>query len=71
VLCVDVDDTGAWLVAHRDDMGGHHHTLLHDGFQARGNPNGTLTFYRPDGTPIGCTRPARRPTTAVGLTMAV
>jgi hypothetical protein len=37
-----------------------HHTLLHRGFQARGNPNHTLTFYRPDGTPIGHTTPVRR-----------
>lgn len=35
-----------------------HHTLLHAGFTATGNPNGPLTFHRPDGTPIGTTTPA-------------
>lgn len=34
-----------------------HHTLLHSGYQASGNPNGPLTFRRPDRTPIGTTTP--------------
>jgi hypothetical protein len=44
-----------------------HHTLLHGGFQAKGNPNRTLTFYRPDGTPIGHTTPVQRPAPPLGL----
>ena len=37
-----------------------HHTLLHRGYQVTGNPNRTLTFLRPDGTPIGTTTPVSR-----------
>ncbi len=37
-----------------------HHTLLHAGFRAIGNPNATLTFWRPDGIVIGTTTPLRR-----------
>jgi hypothetical protein len=36
-----------------------HHTLLHTGYHATGNPNIRLSFHRPDGTPIGATTPAR------------
>jgi len=38
-----------------------HHTMLHAGFTASGDPNHTLTFHRPDGTAIGATtnRPHR------------
>ncbi|MGH9061430.1 MAG: HNH endonuclease [Acidimicrobiales bacterium] len=38
-----------------------HHTLLHHGYHAHGNPNTQLTFTRPDGTTLGTTTPARRP----------
>lgn len=38
----------------------HHHTLLHHGYQVVGDPNHTLTFYRPGGFPIGTTVPKRR-----------
>lgn len=34
-----------------------HHTLAHEGFAARGSANSTVEFFRPDGTPIGTTRP--------------
>lgn len=37
-----------------------HHTLMHSGFDVDGDPNGELTFYRPDGTPIGTSRTALR-----------
>ncbi len=37
-----------------------HHTLLHDGYLAEGNPNGTLSFARPDGIHIGSTTPVVR-----------
>ncbi len=36
-----------------------HHTLIHSGYTATGDPNHTLTFHRPNGTPIGQTAPAR------------
>jgi hypothetical protein len=32
-----------------------HHTMLHAGFTATGDPNHTLTFHRPDGTDVGFT----------------
>jgi hypothetical protein len=35
-----------------------HHRLLHKGFVARGNPNQSLVFRRPDGELIGATDPA-------------
>jgi hypothetical protein len=36
----------------------HHHDLIHKGgYIVEGDPNGTLTFYRPDRTFIGSTRP--------------
>lgn len=37
-----------------------HHTMLHNGFTATGEPNRELTFHRPDGIPVGTTRPADR-----------
>jgi hypothetical protein len=37
-----------------------HHTLVHAGFDVGGDPNGELTFYRPDGTPIGTSPTALR-----------
>ncbi|HLI01061.1 MAG TPA: DUF222 domain-containing protein [Acidimicrobiales bacterium] len=41
----------------------HHHGLLHTkGFQAHGEPNGELRFYRPDRGPIGTTTPVDRTT---------
>jgi hypothetical protein len=37
-----------------------HHTAVHEGgFRVSGDPNGTLTIHRPDGTVLGST-PARR-----------
>lgn len=36
-----------------------HHTLLHRGYQATGNPNRILSFHRPDGTALGTTAPAQ------------
>ncbi len=36
---------------------GRHHTLLHAGFTAAGDANGTVIFRRPDGTVIGTTSP--------------
>jgi hypothetical protein len=44
-----------------------HHRKLHTGFRVKGDPNGELSFYRPDGLYIGSTQPttARRP--SVGL----
>lgn len=37
---------------------GGHHTALHEGgFECRGDANGVLTFYRPDGSVIGASRP--------------
>ncbi|MGH9093883.1 MAG: DUF222 domain-containing protein [Acidimicrobiales bacterium] len=38
----------------------HHHTLLHHGYGAEGDPNTRLTFTRPDGSTLGTTTPARR-----------
>jgi hypothetical protein len=37
-----------------------HHRLLHHGFTATGNANHTITFYRPDHTPLGATSPPAR-----------
>jgi hypothetical protein len=34
-----------------------HHTLLHQGFTASGNANGTVTFHRPGGCALGTSRP--------------
>lgn len=34
-----------------------HHRMLHHGYQAKGDPNEQLDFYRPDGTYIGTTYP--------------
>jgi HNH endonuclease len=40
-----------------------HHTMLHSGFAATGDPNHVLTFHRPDGTVVGTstTRPHLHP----------
>jgi hypothetical protein len=38
---------------------GRHHTLLHAGFTAAGDANGTVVFHRPNGTLIGTTSPRR------------
>jgi hypothetical protein len=39
----------------------HHHDLIHKGgFRVEGDPNGTLTFYRPSGALIGTSEPRRR-----------
>ena len=38
---------------------GRHHTLLHRGFSATGDPNHALTFHRPDGSDIGATGAVR------------
>jgi hypothetical protein len=35
-----------------------HHRMLHHGYQAQGNPNHELRFYRPDGSYLGSTHPA-------------
>lgn len=35
-----------------------HHHKLHAGFTVRGDPNGELRFYRPDGSYLGSTKPA-------------
>jgi uncharacterized protein DUF222 len=41
----------------------HHHDLVHKGgYLVEGDPNGTLTFYRPGGTVIGSTTPRLRTT---------
>lgn len=37
-----------------------HHTLLHKGFRAEGNANGTLVFRRPDGSVLGTSAPPAR-----------
>jgi hypothetical protein len=37
-----------------------HHRLLHRGFTCEGDTNHTVTFHRPDGTPLGHSRPANR-----------
>jgi hypothetical protein len=38
-----------------------HHTLVHErGFRVTGDPNGTLTFTRPDGRTVGATNPTTR-----------
>jgi hypothetical protein len=36
-----------------------HHRLLHHGYHLEGDPNSELRFYRPDGTYLGSTYPAR------------
>jgi hypothetical protein len=42
----------------------YHHTLLHQGWQAHGHPNGTIRFQRPDGTTLELTSaPRTRPPT--------
>jgi hypothetical protein len=69
-------DRDQWLAAHhlrhwsrggRTDMDnlilvcGHHHDLLHEGgYRVEGDPDGELTFYRPDVVPI-IRRSARAP----------
>lgn len=35
-----------------------HHRMLHAGFTVRGDPNGQLDFYRPDGSYLDSTHPA-------------
>jgi hypothetical protein len=35
-----------------------HHRMLHHGYRVKGDPNGELAFYRPDGTYLGSTYPA-------------
>jgi hypothetical protein len=35
-----------------------HHRLLHSGYRVEGDPNGELSFYRPDGSYLGSTYPA-------------
>lgn len=37
-----------------------HHRLLHRGYEATGNPNGRLSFQRPDGRALGFTTPRLR-----------
>jgi hypothetical protein len=37
-----------------------HHNLIHHGFKATGNANGTITFERPDGTYLDTTYPLAR-----------
>ncbi len=37
-----------------------HHTLLHEGYGATGDPNHTLTFTRPDGSVLGYSTTVRR-----------
>jgi hypothetical protein len=45
-------------------MCAYHHTLIHEGWQLLGDPNGTLEFRRPDGTRLGLTsEPRYRPPT--------
>jgi hypothetical protein len=48
------DITNGYLVCPR------HHTMLHDGYGATGDPNRQLSFHRPDGTYLGATEPVRR-----------
>jgi hypothetical protein len=47
-----------------------HHTMLHSGFAATGDPNHTLTFHRPDGSIVGTstTRPHAYPLGAATVT---
>jgi hypothetical protein len=40
---------------------GHHRNIHEGGFTVTGDPNGELTFYDPDGNPIGSSRPRRPP----------
>jgi hypothetical protein len=40
---------------------GHHHLLHEGGWTVRGDPNGELTFYDPNGNPHGTSRPRKRP----------
>jgi hypothetical protein len=37
-----------------------HHTLLHQGYTAAGDTNHTISFHRPDGTPLATTTPVRQ-----------
>ncbi|MDQ6783816.1 MAG: HNH endonuclease [Actinomycetota bacterium] len=46
---------------------GHHHTLLHAGCTATGNPNTELTFHRPDHTTLGTSRPRQRTRAMIGI----
>ena len=46
------DVCNGWLACPR------HHRMIHEGWRVTGDPNGTLTFCRPDGTVIGSTGPA-------------
>lgn len=39
-----------------------HHRMIHAGYRVEGDPNGRLTFYRPDGTCLGSTFPAAQRT---------
>ena len=39
----------------------HHDNRTTKGFRISGNPEHQLHFYRPDGTPIGTTRPPLHP----------
>lgn len=62
----DIHHQKPWTEGGPTDIGNgylacsRHHTLLHHGFHATGDPNGTLAFHRPDGTLIATTTPTRR-----------
>jgi hypothetical protein len=48
------DDGGPTAVANGALLYPRHHTAVHEGrFRITGDPNGTLTFHRPDGTVLG------------------
>jgi hypothetical protein len=65
---VDVHHIVAWEDGGNTDVDngmlacGRHHTLIHHGFTATGNPYDVLTFHRPDGTVLGTTTPRSRHT---------
>jgi hypothetical protein len=47
-------------IANGGSLCRHHHRLVHQGFTATGNANGTIAFYRPDGTLLDTTTPLAR-----------
>ncbi|HLI01843.1 MAG TPA: HNH endonuclease signature motif containing protein [Acidimicrobiales bacterium] len=58
----DWDHDGKTDIDNGYNLCRHHHRLIHSGFQAHGQPDGRLRFYRPDRTPIGTTAPVDRDT---------
>jgi hypothetical protein len=50
---------GATDIANAICLCRRHHRMIHHGYTITGDPNGQLSFHRPDGTHLGSTYPAQ------------